>query len=504
MTLLIRNVQVVGGTEKLPGRVDVFVNGDTISAIGSFPKKKADCIVEGNGAYLSPGFIDVNTDSDHFLSVFDDPAQEDFIREGVTTIVGGMCGSSLAPLLYGGLESVQKWTSVERVNVSWHRMDEFLRILEKRPLAVNFATLVGHSTIRRSLIGESIRELTKNELSILRETLGRSLREGAFGLSTGLSYVHSRQTSYPELKFLCQTVKGYAGLYATHLRNVGEGLSESVSEAIKLAKETGVSALISHLVPILGFEKEYEKSLELIEKLSGKFDFHFDIYPHHTTVRPLYTFLPLWAQSGGQEIMVRNLEEEWLRGKILSDLPELGPDDFTVGNVPSDPSLAGKSLRDLGKLYNLKDPKEVLLKLMRTTGLRATILFKEVNFDLVKRALTSKRALVASNAASFRASDPRKMFKAKGSFNTFTAFLEIAQKEKLMPLEDAVRKITKEPAEKLGFRNRGIVQEGFLADLTGFKDNEIKFTVVNGKLIYKDGEFQGWFPGRILRHHISS
>src|SRR5271170_4196627 len=122
MTLLIKNVRVLGANRVIPLPVDVFVSDDKISAIGNFPDKKADQMLDGQGAYLSPGFIDVNTDSDHYLTLFDHPGQEDFLRQGVTTIFGGMCGSSLAPLLYGNLESFRKWTDTDRINVNWHTM----------------------------------------------------------------------------------------------------------------------------------------------------------------------------------------------------------------------------------------------------------------------------------------------------------------------------------------------------------------------------------------------
>src|SRR5665213_2732542 len=126
MTLLIKNVQVVGGARVFGEPCDVFVNNDKISAIGNFSNKNADIILDGQGAFLSPGFIDCNTDSDHYLTLFDDPSQEDFIRQGVTSIFGGMCGASLAPLLYGSLESIKKWSDTDRINVNWHTMGEFL------------------------------------------------------------------------------------------------------------------------------------------------------------------------------------------------------------------------------------------------------------------------------------------------------------------------------------------------------------------------------------------
>src|SRR5579863_3016540 len=140
MTLLIKNVRIVGGVREFPDNCDLFINGEKISAIGNFPAKKADEVVDGQGAYLSPGFIDVNTGSDHYLTLFEYPSQEDFLKQGVTTIFGGMCGASLAPLVYGELESLRKWGATDRINVNWHSVAEFLHLLDQHPLGVNFGT----------------------------------------------------------------------------------------------------------------------------------------------------------------------------------------------------------------------------------------------------------------------------------------------------------------------------------------------------------------------------
>src|SRR3989338_4950808 len=279
MTLLIKNVRILGGVEKYSEPKDVFVNGDKISAIGNFPDKGADQVIDGGGAYLAPGFIDVNTDSDHYVSLFDYPEQEDFIRQGVTTIIGGMCGASLAPLLYGSLESMRKWGNIDDTNVNWHTVKEFLETLDKKPLAVNFAMLVGHSTIRRALIGEQIRDLTKRELHVFGTVLLRALKEGAFGLSTGLGYVHSLQTPYQEIKFLCEIVRKQNGVYATHLRSNTSELAKSIEETIKLATDVGVRTIISHFMPIVGNEKAYEYALQKIESLPEKKRLKFDVYP---------------------------------------------------------------------------------------------------------------------------------------------------------------------------------------------------------------------------------
>ncbi len=514
MTLLIKNVKILGGAGKYTEPADVFVSGDKISAIGNFSNKNADEVIEGNGAYLAPGFIDVNTDSDHYLSLFDYPQQDDFIKQGVTTIIGGMCGSSLAPLLYGSLESIRKWGDINKVNVNWHTMAEFLALLDKKPLAVNFATLVGHSTIRRAIVGEHLRDLVKSELEVFGATLRRALEEGSFGLSTGLSYVHEFRTSYPEIKFLAKIVKSYNGVYATHLRRGGDGLLSSVEETIKVAKDSGAKTTISHFMPLVGAEKQYEEALAKIESLPGTQDFNFDVYPYDTSLLALYTFLPLWVQSGNREAMLANIKDEWLRPKIEKDMAKINPENFVVANTPHHDFLVGRSLKDLSKIYNIPDYRSTLLKLMEVTELKATVFYKNINKNSINLAIKSPRSLIATNAASFVESG--RALKPERAISTFTKFLSMTVPEKIMPLEEAIKKITLEPARKFDLIGRGVIKEGNFADLTlfslgeqaenvaGRKNAEIKAVVVNGGVVLKDGGTTGRLSGRALRHNAKS
>src|SRR3989338_1585089 len=174
MTILFKGCQVVDGSGGEIQRADVFIKDDKISAIGNFPNKKADQVINCLGLYVSPGFIDVNTDSDHYLTLFTHPEQKDFLLQGVTTIIGGNCGSSLAPLLYGSLESIRKWTNINQVNVDWQTVADFLKVFNRIKLGVNFGTLIGHSTIRRALIGEDFRDLTKSELAVFKKIVQQS------------------------------------------------------------------------------------------------------------------------------------------------------------------------------------------------------------------------------------------------------------------------------------------------------------------------------------------
>jgi len=499
MTLLVKNVRIVGGDREFPDAVDVFVNNDKISAIGNFPNKNADTVVDGQGITLTPGFIDVNTDSDHYLTLFSYPSQADFLKQGVTTIFGGMCGSSLAPLLYGSLESIRKWGNPDSINVDWHTMAEFLATLERRPLAVNFGTLIGHSTIRRAIVGDSIRDLTKNEMNVFVETLKKAMDEGGFGLSSGLEYVHARKTSYGELKRLAEAVKEMDGIYATHVRYPGDGVKASIEETVKLAKETGVTALVSHFMPLARTEKEYEEALGIIEALPAKMKFRFDAYASDRTLLPLYTFLPIWAQTGSLEVMNNDIKDEWMAGKLVKDMPRIKAEYFVIASAPGNEFFVGKTLEDIKEMYAVKDEREALVKYMIAVKLRGTVLYKSIDTATISKAIHARRSFIATNAPSFGKNEKEKQLKSERTTSTFTKFLSMVEDRKLMTFEDAIRKITKEPADFFGLQGRGVIKEGNYADLVGVKDAEIRFTVVNGSLVYKDDEFLDKFPGKALR-----
>ena len=509
MSLIIKRVKIIGGPDGSNADLkDVFVGGEKISAIGDFSSKRADKVIDGKGAYLSPGFIDVNTDSDHCISLFGYPSQEDFIRQGVTTIIGGMCGSSLAPLLYGSLESVQKWGDIRRTNVNWHTVKEFLETLDKKPLSLNFATLMGHSTVRRALIGEDIRDLTKNELRIFGTILLRALKEGAFGFSTGLGYVHSFRTPYSEIKFLNEIVRNQNGVYATHVRSSTAGLARSIDETIKLATNVGARTIISHFMPIVGNEEAYREALQKMESLPERIQLKFDIYPFETSVLAIYTFLPVWAQSGGREVMLANVKDEWLRARIMKDIPKINPEEFVIAQAPDNEFFVGKSLKEIAKIYDTSSYNVALLKLMETTELRAVICYKNISTSLVKKAIQSKRSFIATNAASFP--DIGKLLKPERATSTFAKFLGMAEGENLMPLESAIRKITAEPARMFNFSGRGEIREGNFADLSLFsitdgdtpkeKKVDVKSVIVNGEIVLENGIYTGKLPGKNLRH----
>ena len=505
-TILIKNIQLIDGSGRPPVKADVLVKNDKISAIGNFPKYRADEVIDGLGAYLSPGFIDINTDSDHYLTLFSNPSQKDFVLQGVTTIIGGHCGASLAPLLYGSLESISEWADISKVNVNWHTVKEFLETMDQRPLGVNFGTLVGHTTIRQALVGDTKRDLSRNELRVFRLVLDKSLKEGAFGFSTGLGYSQNRQTSYSEIKSLVEIVSRRKALYTTHLRNEKKGLLSSVNETIELAKETGAKVLISHFRPIIGYGKDYDEAIELINKNTDKADVYFDLYPFDTSTVLVYTFLPHWVQEGSKEVMLKDIQTPGLKEKILRELPRVKGEEIIIVAAPGNEYLVGKSLKQFSENRNLTIG-EGLLELMKLTNFRAVVSYKNISLKKVIKFLTLDRAIVASNSACFKEPEEgsvswRKVIRPERSYKTFIRFLELVEKEKILPIETAIYKITGLPAQRLGLKDRGLIRDGYFADLVIFKDAEIREVILNGKRVVKDGKFQNILAGKILRHNI--
>jgi N-acyl-D-amino-acid deacylase len=499
MTILIKNIQLLDGSAKPAVKADVLVKNEKISAVGNFPRYRADEVIDGMGAYLSPGFIDINAAADRYLTLFSNPHQKDFLLQGVTTIIGGQCGVSLAPLLYGSLNSIRDWADINKINVNWRTVAEFLKAMDKRRLGVNFGTLVGHTTIRQDLAGESARDLSRNELRVFNLILEKSLKGGSFGLSSGLSHQYSRQTSYNEIKALAKTTARFKSLYATELRDEKENLLSSVNEVIKVAKETSARVLINHFCPLTGSIKDYEEALNLIEKHTDKADVYFGIYPSEGSVVLTSDFLPDWIQGDKEEVL-KDIQTAGFKEKIIKGLPRLKGEEVIIVNAPGNEYLVGKSLKEFAQNRNL-NVSEALLELIKLTNFRAAVFYKNISLKTTIKALIHSRAIISSAGAGFAPFKTNHTATEKEiNGKTFIKLLELAGKGEILPLATAIHKITFLPAQRLGLDRRGLVRDGWFADLVLFKDAEIREVIINGKRVVKDGEFQNILAGKVLKH----
>ncbi|MEK7161100.1 MAG: amidohydrolase family protein, partial [Patescibacteria group bacterium] len=247
-SLLIKNALVVDGSGNVPQILDVALQGDEIANIAPAITSSAQNVIDAKGKVLAPGFIDPQNHSDSYWQLFDNPSLDSLITQGYTTILTGNCGASLAPLLSSeALLSVQKWHNLEATNINWQSYSEYLDVLSEKKFACNVAGLVGYSTLRRAIVGDQIRSLEKNEIAALKLVLEESLKNGAFGLSSGLSYAHEIIISELELYELAKILKAKDALFSVHLRSEGGELVEAIDEALDIAKNTGVNLKVSHL-----------------------------------------------------------------------------------------------------------------------------------------------------------------------------------------------------------------------------------------------------------------
>lgn len=496
-TVLIKNGLLYDGTGTAARQASVLIQNEKIVRVGDCSKEKAETVLDATGMVVTPGFVDINTDSDHYLSIFTEPEQKDFIKQGVTTIIGGNCGSSLAPLLTHSLASIKKWGDPSHTNIDWRTVGELLSVLETRKLGVNFGTLVGHSTIRRGILGDVLRDLTDSELKMFEGVLEDAYREGAFGFSTGLSYAHSRQTPAYEIHALARVTAKWKRVYATHVRESEIGVVDAVEEAIAVAAETGVNMEISHLQPRMSVVPLYDEIFEKIEKASAISRIHFDVYPFDTLARAMYMFLPRWTQEGGVELMKEHVFSAMSEDRFLEYFKRYEKKEIIVGHV-QDASLRfleGKLLSALAKNKGVKIPV-ALLHLMRMTRLAGTLFFRDVNSEALLRAMTRAQAIIASNGASFGDHE----FKHERNYDAFPTFLRLVDKKQIMPMETAIAKITKIPAETYGIAGRGLIKAGSYSDLVVLgNDWKPIHTIVNGIFALRDGTAQKTLSGAVLR-----
>jgi N-acyl-D-aspartate/D-glutamate deacylase len=481
MSLLIKGVQIIDGEGKQPFKADVFIQKNLISAIGDLKYKKADETIDGLGNYLTPGFIDIDTDSDHYLHLFSNPRQSDFTAQGVTTIIGGHCGTSLAPLLYGTLESIEGSADVSNVNVNWHTMREFLDSMKRIPLGVNFGTLSGHRTIRDAITRGEQRDLTEQEFKVFEKILEQSIKEGSFGFSTGLGYIHGQYASEKEIKRLVGVLSGTGAVYATHLRNQTDGVLKAIEETVRVSNYNEVKTLISHFRPLLGYEEQFIKALEYIKENTPSGRFYFDIYPHDTSIYPIYKLLPIWVQSDNKTEMLEKLNNPDVSNKIKDELKTFSDKigEIRIAGAPKNVYLLGRLIREVAKDLEMEIP-DALIYIMKITNFKATIFSKDINLELLETLLVNERSFIASNGNS---SAPGEFVKHDRSINTFPKFIDLVIDKGIMTLEEAIQKITSTPAKYFSIADRGVIKEGKVADLVilGQNDRKIRETVVAGR-----------------------
>ncbi|EKE15837.1 MAG: hypothetical protein ACD_11C00103G0039 [uncultured bacterium] len=524
--IVIKNGIIIDGTGHPMYRGDIGVRDGKIKEIGDLSNENAHTIIDAKERFVTPGFIDVNNHSDTYWRIFVDSKLESLLRQGITTIIGGNCGSSLAPLVNKDIiKSIQKWVDIRGINLNWLTVKDFLAEVERKKLAVNFATLVGHSTLRRGIIRDEVRDLLSEEIELMEKMLKDALKEGAIGFSTGLVYTHAKHASQEEIVRLAEIVKKYDGVYTTHVRGEAGEVIEAVEEAIGIAQKTGVNLQISHL-KVMG-EKHWHlmgEAVNLIETARmSDINVNFDVYPYTVTGSVLYILLPDWVAEGGKRIMIQRLKDPDIRKKVIQEMKEAGFDysKINISMSAIDKSLNRKSIVEIAQSQG-KGVEETILDILIASDGRVVTMMDVLSDKNVGDAIQNPFSIISSNGSGYSIEHKKTgEIVHPRNFGSFPKALAKYVREKgVLSWEEAIRKMSGLPAEKFNFEKRGILKEENFADIIIFDKKKIQdlatvedpyqysqgidWVIINGKVVVDDGNVTEVRPGAVLRRKSSS
>ncbi|MBI2514575.1 hypothetical protein HYV91_00060 [Candidatus Wolfebacteria bacterium] len=461
MTTLIKNIQLIDGSGRPGARTDLLIKGKLISAIGNLSKYRAEETIDGLGAILSPGFIDLHSNIDHYLGISKEDPQKKLLLSGVTTAIGGQDGVSLAPLIYGSLEAASSWTCGKGVNINWRTMREFLKIFSQKKLFINFGTFAGYGTILSSVVKPASGEIHPNEFRVIRMMIERSLEEGALGISFDRA-PFLNNLPHEELRKTLAIIARLNSVYSLRLPLDDE---RNINKIIYQTEQAGVKTVISHLEPTKENGSRYEKAVEEIAANAARTDILFEVYPRAYT---------LW-----------NIDELW---QILNSQKKFKGIDIAIISAPHHEYLEGRSLTFWSRARGLT-LVQALDALKKLLGNNAVFSFKNVDEEKLIKTLTSDRSLVASLDGH-----------SKNLENLpFPTFLSTIEKRKVIPVEKLIHKITGLPAQKLNLKKRGLIKTGNWADLVLWQGSKIYEVFVNGQRVVREGKVENIAAGEVLK-----
>jgi len=518
--ILIKNGKVFDGSGAVARNVDIGIRNGKIVEFGDFKDEKAKTEINAENRFVCPGFIDIDNEADHYLDIFTLPSADNLIRQGVSTIICGNSGASLAPLISGSLSSIQRWADFSRININWREIKDFLSFLDKKKLAVNFATLIGWGTLRSEFTQGEFRNLMEEELEKLKLVVTQGIEQGALGVSFGLGYASEQMVGISEILEVAKVVKDKNGYLSFHLRNQAEDFLISVQEVIEIAEKGQSSIEISHFFTEGKPNSEgFTEVLKLIKKANkGTELINFDLFPYDSNAKVLYSILPEWVAIGGRDVLLKNINDEVIRKKIIQDLKKK---KYLYKNILIADSgkrwwFSGKTLEEIANGFDL-GLEESLLKVIEICEDRIIIFTKNLLEKNIEDGLKSPYSFVSSNSSfSNIESGKRGIWVHPRTFGTFPKFLGYYVREKeLLSWEEGIHKITGKVAKKVGLNNRGLLKKDFWADVVIFNPEKIndkstlknpfqypdgiETVIINGGLAYHKGIMTEERYGKTIR-----
>jgi len=476
--ILIKNGTVLDGVSSNAYAADLGISGNAIKAVGNLRHAKADKIIDASGLFVTPGFIDIQNHSDSYLTLLEIPGMDSLVTQGITTILVGHCGSSLAPLpTPEALKSMQKWRSLAGANINWQTFAEYRDALQRYPLGVNVLSLVGHATVRRALLADQVRVSTPEEILIIEKLILDSFSAGAVGVSLGLVYAHEVNSSQQELLSVAKMTAANEKLLSVHLRSEGGHIVPALEEVIGIAEEAESSLKISHF-KIRG-EQNYhylEEALSVIDRAYQRgVNVFFDVYPYTTSWTVLYTYLPKWAYEGGKQAILANIKDGPARDKILFYLAgqERNLGSIFIATSETNPGLTGKTLSQIAANQEIT-VQEALLNVLEATATHAIVFDRNLSEEVMLTLLKHPLGVVGTDGAGYDFSfSPGHGLVHPRCFGTMPRFLSLVREKKIMTWPEAIKKITSRPAGKMNLKNRGRIAPGLAADVVVFDPRTI-------------------------------
>ncbi len=513
--LVIRNGAIYDGTGSKPFNGDVAVKADTIAAIGSLPEGVAEREIDATGLAVAPGFV--NMLSWAASSLARDGRSMSDVKQGVTLEVFGE-GHSLGPLS-DAMKRQRAGEDDDRMP-EWTTLGEGLEHLVDCGISTNVASFVGATTVRIHELGYDDRDPTPDELEKMQDLVRRAMEEGAVGVGSSLIYVPASFAETPELVALARAAAEYDGLYVSHIRNEGDRLVEAVEEIFTIAREAGVRAEIYHL-KASGPDNwpKMDVVIEMIEsaRTSG-LAVTADMYTYPASSTGLHVAIPDWAQEGGHSALIERLHDASTRERILGELALRSPDKTLLVNFRNDSlrGLIGNTLAEVAELRG-KTPGETLLDLIVEDDSRVGAVYFTMSEENLRKQIRLPWVSFGSDGGSFAAEgDVLKNGTHPRAYGNFARLLgKYVRDERLITLEEAIRRLTSLPATNLRLSRRGQLRPGYLADVVVFDPATIRdhatfeqphqyasgmvHVFVNGVQVLHEGEHTGAKPGRFVR-----
>ena len=516
--IIIKNGTVYDGSGNPPEIADVAISADSIAAIGDFSEFEAETEIDATGLAVAPGFINMLSWAN--VTLLEDGRSQSDIRQGVTLEVMGE-GTSMGPLT----DTMKKdWIEAQsdiKYEIPWNTLGEYLQYLENKGVSTNIASFVGNGTLREYVIGLEDRKATQSEISEMKELVKQAMEEGAVGISSSLLYAPSGYSDTEELIQLSQVAADYNGMYISHIRNEGSGLLNAIDELIAICEQAGIASEIYHLKA--SGADNWDLLDTAIEKVDSARDAGLpvtaDIYTYPASSTGLHVQLPRWAREGGIKATIDRLKDPDQRRKILSEIEfEHNSDRILLVGFKNEAlrKYTGKRLDEVAEELG-KTPAETMVDLIVEDDSRIQVVYFSMSEENIRKKVAVPWVSFCSDAGSYtnegvflkESTHPR----AYGSF--IRVLGKYARDERVITIEEAIRKLTSLPAENLKLKRRGRLNPGYFADIVVFDPEQVRDRAtfeephqyaegvlhvwVNGEQVLKDGDHTGAMPGRFVK-----